>query len=63
MELFVLLSFVGTFMLITAQAVDYAVESMRRPIGTAWIAMPDNEVPTEDVPAPWKMTEQYDQAA
>ena len=63
MELFVLLSFVGTIVLLTAQAVDYAVESVRRSVGAARIAMPDEEVPTEDVPAPWKMAEQYDQAA
>ena len=62
MELFVLLSFIGTVVLLSTHVLDYASECLRRP-AAARRAMPDTEVPSGDEPAPWQIAGQYDCAA
>jgi hypothetical protein len=62
MELFVLVSFIGTFVLLATHVVDYAIEVLRGQKPRA--SMPDGEVPFREIPLPLENNEeQYDRAA
>jgi hypothetical protein len=50
MQSFVLVSFVGTLMLLATHVADYAVEIMRRPVGAMRVSMPDHEAPIDEAP-------------
>jgi len=63
MELFVLLSFVGTFILLSTHVLDYVAESLQRPMGVGRASMPDNDEPTGEESAPLSIAEHYDRAA
>jgi hypothetical protein len=63
MELFVFVSFLGTFVLLTTHVVDYAVGALRPSVRTVRISMPNEEAPNDVVPLPIEIVNLYDRAA
>jgi hypothetical protein len=61
MQSFVLVSFVGTLVLLATHVADYAVEIMRWPAGAMRVSTPDHEAPIDEMPL--EMAQQYDRAA
>jgi len=61
MELFAVISFMGTLVLLAVHVLDYALESQRRPMSA--LHTPDDEFPTDGAPLPFDHLSRYDQAA
>jgi hypothetical protein len=58
MELFAVISFIGTLVLLAVHVLDYALESQRRPMSV--LHMPSDEFPTDGAPLPFDTLSQYD---
>ncbi len=63
MDLFILISFIGTMVLMTVHALDYVAESMLRPEKVPRARMPDEEARSGDSPVPFDIATHYEQAA
>ena len=63
MQLFLLVSFIGTLVLLAVHVIDHALDSTLRPMRALNLGMPDEDIPPGREPAPFDTLTQYDRAA